>query len=306
LLGIVLRDVKAVHRDALVADDACVPFGRHRVHPVRIHTALGSGHEESSCLVQREQPLEVQISPIHHIERAGFDGQHIQHVDLVGLAVRDMNESRNIAAQIQQSVQLDRSLGCTKRRPWKQRQTQVYGRGIQRVDRAVQSDTKALVAIQFARPFDEQRGQVFPNMPVASFVGICQRRAPDRGAKAHAVQLRLVGQQAGFDVAQTLSLSQLRKRHGAKMFGATQTPNTGIAAITSNDSSEAGPWHKFHQLCEQRLAQVHSLSPEVLISGGYSKLNMGKLISNWHQIFTLQPVRMLGCRVSICILIGHC
>ena len=86
LFGVVLRDVEAVHRDALVADDAGVAVGRYRVHPARIHAALGSGHEERARLMQREQPTEIQITAIHHIERPGFDGQHIQHVDLVGLA----------------------------------------------------------------------------------------------------------------------------------------------------------------------------------------------------------------------------
>lgn len=47
LLGIILRDVETVHRDALIADDAGVPVGWHRIHPVRIH---------------------------------GFDRQHIQYV----------------------------------------------------------------------------------------------------------------------------------------------------------------------------------------------------------------------------------
>jgi hypothetical protein len=76
----------------------------------------------------------------------------------------------------------------------------------------------------------------------------------------------------------------LSKSHGTELFGATQTEDAGIAAITCHDSSEAGPWQKFHQLREQRLAQVHSLPPEILTSGGYSKVNVGKLISNRHQI----------------------
>ena len=209
--------------------------------------------------------------------------KHIQHVDLVGLAVRDMNESRDIAAQVQQGMQLDRCLGGTKRRPWKQRQAQVDGRGIQCVDRVVQVDAEAVVAIQLARTPDKQRRQVCPDAPVASLVGIGQRRTPDRRAKAHAVQLRLVGQQTGFDVAQTLAVSQLCEGHGAELLGATQTAHAGIAAITRHDARKAGPRHELHELREQRLAQVHSSPPEVSTSGSYSNRNMGKLISNRHQ-----------------------
>ena len=80
--------------------------------------------------MQRKQPFEIQVATIHYVERPSFDGQHIQHIDLVGLAVRNMNEGWNIAAQIEQRMQLDCSLGRTKRRPWKQRQAQIDGRGI--------------------------------------------------------------------------------------------------------------------------------------------------------------------------------
>ena len=283
LLWIILRDVVAVQGDALVADDSRTPVDRHRVHPVRIHAALGSGHEERSGLMQREQAGEIQIAAIHDAERSCFEGQHIQHVDLVCLAVRDMDEGGDVAAQVEQGVQLYRSLGSTKWRPWKQRQAQVYGRRIQCINGAVQIDTEAVVAIQLARTSDEQGGQVLPYVPVASFVGIGQRRTFDWRAKAHAVQLRLIGQQAGFDVAQTLAVSQLREGHGAELLRATQTAHSGIAAITRHDARKAGPRNELHNLCEQRLAHVHSSPPENSISGRYLNWNMGELISNRHQ-----------------------
>ena len=152
-----------------------------------------------------------------------------------------IGERMDIAAQIEQGVQPDRSLGGPKRRPWKQRQAQIYGRGIQRVHRIGQLDTEAVVAVQLARPLDQQCGQIGPDMPVASFVGIGQRRSPDRRTKAHAVKLRLVGQQTGFDVAQTLAVGQLRKGHGAELFWTAQAAHTGIATVACHDARKAGP-----------------------------------------------------------------
>src|SRR4030065_667052 len=114
-----------------------------------------------------------------------------------------MDEGRNVAAQVEQRMQLDRSLGGTERRPWKQRQTQVDGGGIQSVYGVVQIDAEAVVAVQLARTPNEQCGQVLPDAPVASFVGIGQRRALYRRAEGHAVKLCLVRPQAGLDVAQT-------------------------------------------------------------------------------------------------------
>jgi hypothetical protein len=68
-------------------------------------------------------------------------------------------------------------------------------------------------------------------MPVASLVGIGQRRSFDWLMKALAVQLLLVGMQAGFNVAQTLAVSDLREGNGAKLLGATQGPLAGISTV---------------------------------------------------------------------------
>ena len=290
LFGIVLGDVETVQPDALVADDPGAAVGWHRVQPVRIHATLGACHEETACLMQRIQAREIQIAAIHDVENARLEGQHVEHIDLVGLAVRDMDESRDVAAQVQQGMQLDRRLGGAKRRPWKQRQAQIDGRCIQRVHRIGQLDTEAVVAVQLARPLDQERGQIGPYMPVAPFVGIGQCRAPDRRTKAHAVQLRLVGQQTGFDVTQALAVSQLRKGHGAELLWTAQAAHAGIATVACHDARQAGPGNEFHDLHEQRLAHVHSSPPEKSTSGRYLNRNIGKLISNRHQnIYAINP-----------------
>ena len=296
LLGIFLGSVEPVQRDTLVADDASGSVCRHRVHPARIHAALGAGHKEAACLVQGIQPTEIQVAPIHHIEGARLEGQHVQHIDLVGLAVGNMDERRDVAAQIQQGMQSDRCLGGAKRRPWKQGQTQIDGRGIQRVDGIAQLDAEAVVAVQLARPFDQERGQLGPDTPVAPLVGIGQRRALDRRTKSHAVQLRLIGQQTGLDAAQALAVGQLSKRHGAELLGTGQAAHAGIAAIAFHDAHKAGSRHILHDLREQSLAYVHSSPPGNAIPGSYLNRNLGKLISNRHQsIYAIKPA-VIGLR----------
>jgi len=189
LLRIAFRGVETVQRDELVANDSRASIDFHRIHPVRVHASLRTSHEERAHLVECGQPGEVEAAPIHHIERPRFDGQGIQHVDIAHLAVGDVDERRNVAAQVQQSMHFDRRFGRTKRCPWKKRQAQVDGRGIQSVDRVGEVDAETLVAIQFARTPDKHHRQVFPDMPVASFVGVGQRRSFDWMAKIHAIQI---------------------------------------------------------------------------------------------------------------------
>jgi len=50
------------------------------------------------------QPREVHISPIHDVETARLDKKNIEHVDIVKLAIADVDERWNRAAQVQQGM----------------------------------------------------------------------------------------------------------------------------------------------------------------------------------------------------------
>ena len=226
--------------------------------------------KKGASLMQSVQSGEVQITPVHQVERTDFHGQHVQHTDLVGLAVADMDEGRNAAPQIQQGMQLDGRLGGLR-------------------DRVGKVDAKAVVAIKLARAANEHCRQIGPDAPIASFVGIGQRGAPDQRSKAHAVQLGLIDQKTGFDVAQTLAISQLRKRHGTELFGTTQTSYARVAAMTRHEAGKARPWHELHNLREHSLARIHKHPPEESTSESYS--NMNGLISNRHQNNLLENPR---------------
>src|SRR5881227_4055211 len=93
-------------------------------------TAL-SGDEECARLSERKEPLEIQIGAVHDIKRTRLGDQKVENVDVVDIPLGDVDEARDRAAQIQQSVKLDRRLGGTKWCPWKHRQAQVDGRRIQ-------------------------------------------------------------------------------------------------------------------------------------------------------------------------------
>ena len=105
---VALLGVVDLQRADLIAQD----LGVRSVHRLRVATleaqpALGADQEEAAGLVQRMKAGEVHVAAIEQVERAGLWRQHVQHVDLVHLAVADVNEARDRAAHVQQRVQLD-------------------------------------------------------------------------------------------------------------------------------------------------------------------------------------------------------
>ena len=54
-------------------------------------------------------------APIHDVKAASFGCQDVEHIDLVHLAIADMNEGWNIAAQVKQRMHLNGSLGGAER-----------------------------------------------------------------------------------------------------------------------------------------------------------------------------------------------
>jgi hypothetical protein len=63
--------------------------------------------------------------------------------------------------------------------------------------------------------------------------------------------------QTDFDVAETLSIGQLRKRHGAKLLGAGESAHTIVAIVTIHNAMKCLPRQKIHELSKESFACVH-------------------------------------------------
>ena len=91
-------------------------------------------------------------------------------------------------AVIEQCVQSHRRLGRAERRPREYRQTKIDGGGAQDMDRVGQTDTIWLVDIKLADNVDETLGEAGMDAPVAHRIGVDQRAAGGRSAKAHVIE----------------------------------------------------------------------------------------------------------------------
>ncbi|MNC85163.1 hypothetical protein D3C83_07480 [compost metagenome] len=178
-------------------------------------------------------------------------------------AVADVNESGDVAAQIEQRVQLHRRLGRHERRPRKYRKTQIDRRRIQGVYRLAQIDTEGLLCVKAPRHADQTLGEVCVDAPVARLVGIGQRAARHAlAANAHVIELHRMRSKASFDLAQALAKRELRKRHAQELIEATERPDPHLAAISSNATPERAQRQMLGHLRKNQLAFVHLRSPQ--------------------------------------------
>ncbi len=166
-----------------------------------IHVRLGTRDEKGAGLVQGMEAGEIDVGAIHDVDRPGFRDQHVEGMDVVQFAVRDVDQARDAAPQVEQGMHLHRRLGGAEMCPRKNRQAQIDGRRIQRVDGLAQVQAKVLVRIQLPCLEDQPLGQLGIDAPVAPFVGIGQCRAPDWLAEAHVIELRRVDRKTGLDVS---------------------------------------------------------------------------------------------------------
>ena len=51
---------------------------------------LGPRDEAGSCLMQSEESLEIDLGPVHDLNRTGFGHDQIQSVDIVQFPLRDI------------------------------------------------------------------------------------------------------------------------------------------------------------------------------------------------------------------------
>src|SRR5437899_3366394 len=169
--------VEASKDDALVADQPGLAIDRMRIAALDLEVRLATGHEEAAGLVEAIEALEDEEATIHDVESARLGQQLVEDVDLVHLAITNVNEGGDVAAQIEQRMQLDGCLGRAEHGPRKYRQTQIDSGGVERVDGFLQIDGEGLQRIQAPGDADQALGKIGIDAPVARGIGMGQRVA---------------------------------------------------------------------------------------------------------------------------------
>ncbi len=275
---VVVGGTRRAEHDGLVASHIGCGIDRVRVAPNEDDVALRSRDEECRREGQPVQALEVDVTAIHHIERAGFERKLIEDVDIVCPAIGDADKDGDVAAQVDERVHLHGGLARAIESPWKQGKAEIDRGGIQSVSGVLDLDAERVVCVQGAGADDEGLRKVGEDAPVVRFVGIGQSRARDLTTDTHVVELVWAGTQAGFDVAQTLPVCELREGQAQELIPAREAAKAHIAAVPSHTPPKFPVGQKGDELRENSAAKVHAHCrrhhPVSLYPGGTS--NRGK------------------------------
>lgn len=117
VLGIAPMTVISVQSDTLIADDTGRTICRRGIDASRIDVRFGSGDEEASGLVQCIQAIVVHIGSIHHVNGAWLGNKQVQDIDVVQLAVGNMDKAGDIAPEVQQCMHLLTAAFVERRAP---------------------------------------------------------------------------------------------------------------------------------------------------------------------------------------------
>jgi hypothetical protein len=93
---------------------------------------------------------------------------HIQRVHVVQGSLGNMDETRDIPAQIQQRVHLHGGFGAPEMCPWEQRQAQIDRCRIQCINRVVQLSQQAFTRIKPSCLCDQLLSELRVNAPVSN------------------------------------------------------------------------------------------------------------------------------------------
>ena len=195
--------VETRQRHRLIADNALCTIAGRGVDSPQVGVRFGAGDKECASVVQREEPLEIEVAPIHDVNGRRFRNQKIERIDIVHLAVGNMYKTRDVSTQVQKRMHFDRCFGASKRRPWEQRKAQVDGRGVECINRIREIETQVFFGVKLAGLGNESLRKLGIDSPVSSLVGVGQRRAPDRRPNTHVIKLGRLGRETSLDIAQT-------------------------------------------------------------------------------------------------------
>ena len=90
--------------DGLIAAQARPFVDRALAAATTLEVLLGAGDEEGHVGLKEIESGEIDVTSVHHLERAGFQGEKVEGVDIVHFPRGNVDKTGDVAAQVDQGV----------------------------------------------------------------------------------------------------------------------------------------------------------------------------------------------------------
>ncbi len=225
---------------------------------------LGPCYKEGAGSGEARETDEIHIAAVHDVEGSRLEDQAVEPENIVLAGRRDVYDGRDRASKIELGMKLHAGLGRAEIGPAEERERQVDGARIQSVVRIVELQAKVFVSREPTGLGDEPQGQIPPQPPVASFVGVGESGSGDGPGEAQVVESFGFRIQTGFDVAETFAPCHLGKHHGNQLLATPKVPDAICGFATLDQPIESRALDQIANLGEDVATRIHRrrASPE--------------------------------------------
>jgi len=199
---------------------------------------LGPCDEEGEDLGKDIEPFEVQITAIHDVERSRLGNKDVKDIDVMEVSSSDFDERGDVASEVHEGVHFDSGLMLAERRPRKEGEAKIDGRGIQGVGGLLEFDAKVFIGVKGARLGNHDLAEVGINPPVPFFV--CLGNGAPRYSTSDAEMIKFLpaGTEAGLNIPEALPVGQLREGHTKILIHTGETACVIITVVPVNAFAE--------------------------------------------------------------------
>src|SRR5678815_1299427 len=152
-----------------------------------IQTLSGTSDKESTGLMDPIQSSKMQVAAVEQISGARFPDQLIHDQRIVNSATGDDHNCRNVAAKIEQRMELHRGFAATKLCPREKRQTQVDDRRVKCIDGLHEFQTERFIRVQLTSSRDQYLSEIGVDPPIPHLIRMSQSVARNPTANTHVI-----------------------------------------------------------------------------------------------------------------------
>ena len=114
----------AVEVDNLILTDISAAWHRPIFNDFAGGIILQARDEVDALICQLDEPLVINVAPVHDHDRPAFESQTTSNLDVAGLSVCDHGKRRQVPVMIEEQVEFDCALGPSELGPVEQRKGQ--------------------------------------------------------------------------------------------------------------------------------------------------------------------------------------